>query len=92
MGPASLNYHDENPQSRKFLKQLKDGTKIAHGLKQIEEVEEQESDGSIGDNKYRSPAKQSRERRKRRNKEREQETIEDKGGEAPGEDFFLDAE
>jgi hypothetical protein len=90
-GPAGQDYYDDHPHTRKFLKQLKDGTKIAHGLKQIEEVEEADSDGSIGSGqKYRSPAKQSRERRKRRQRERDQETIDvpDKGGQ--GEDFFLD--
>jgi hypothetical protein len=77
VGPAKQDYYDDHPSTRKFLKQLKEGTKIAHGLKQIEEVEEAESDGSFGsDHKYkvRSPAKSSRERR-RRNRERDQETA-----------------
>ena len=63
--------YDAHPSTRKFLAKLETNDKDMLG--QINEVEENESDGSYGNNeKYSSPSKKKTRDRRRRRKEREQ--------------------
>lgn len=64
--------YDAHPSTRKFLAKLENNEREQH-LGQINEVEENESDGSYGNNeKYSSPSKKKTRERRRRRKEREQ--------------------
>lgn len=76
---SNFDEYEDHPSTRQFLQQMQENARADRNqLGDIVEVEEQDSDGSQGeDHRYKSPGKASRERRRRRKDKRQEEENDD---------------